>query len=145
MSEAQRQCAKIGDQYTAVMDSPTKSIIISRRILYLPQRTEEEGSVTYGAMRVRPFADAEAATMDRHPVVLPEKLRDHALRFIHDSFGHPGYTRLLASCHLKYWWKGMTKSITEYCTKCQHCKLRKSSHRVSLPPLQGYPGVTRPF
>jgi len=78
-------------------------------------------------------------------VLLPLSLREPLMRFIHDENAHPGSTRLLASCQIKYWWRGMTTYVNEYASKCQHCKKRNLSHKVSLPPLQKYPGVSRPF
>jgi hypothetical protein len=129
----------------AVLNSPTKSIIAHRRILYVPQRIEEDLSITYGALRARPLHETPTNSSENDPVVLPLALREQALRFVHDAFGHPGSSRLKVSIQLKYWWKGLAKSVIDHCTACQHCKLRKSSHRVIKPPLQHYPPVTRPF
>ena len=101
--------------------------------------------ITYGALRVHPLDDEVGATMERHSVVLPLPLRNQALRYVHDAFGHQGKTRLMASIQLKYWWKGMRRAVNNHCTACQHCRLRKSSHRVVQPPLQHYAPVVRPF
>ena len=78
-------------------------------------------------------------------MVLPLALRQPLMRFLHDENAHPRATRLLVSCQIKYWWRGMTTYITEYATKCQHCKKRNLSHKVATPPLQRYPPVSRPF
>ena len=90
MYQLQQQCPSLENYLTAVMASPTKSITVSKKIFYVPQQTEEDNTIQYGAMRVRPKDDVMAAAMDRHPVALPVVLQEQAIRSIHDAFGHPG-------------------------------------------------------
>ena len=141
----QQNCPSIGHHLEAIMASPDRSIVVSQRILYLKRWTDENNINQIGAIRVKPIDPVEAESMDRHPVLLPLSLREQALRFVHDSFGHPGYNRLLASIQIKYWWKGMFKSVKDHCTACQHCRLRTPSHRVVRPPIQHYPRANRAF
>ena len=71
MSQQQAKCPIVSAYITAVMDSPTKSIIAHKRILYVPQRIEEDLSIRYGALRARPLHQVPASHSENHPVVLP--------------------------------------------------------------------------
>jgi len=152
-------------QYFELLEEPhlargvrTESFYKHNRVIYQPKYSvsgEDNVIERKGALRAKKhnstldtttvITDINDSEVFRNPVVLPLALRGPLMRFMHDENAHPGATRLLASCQLKYWWRGMTTYISEYASKCQHCKRRNLSHKVAVPPLQRYPGVTRPF
>ena len=158
MLELQLACPLVQKYLTDIQVSTTGMIHKHNKLLYQPLYTKMEGENTVickGALRAMEWKTAPTGVQEvfevtteeafTHPVVLPLALRQPLMRFLHDENAHPGATRLLASCQLKYWWRGMTTYITEYATKCQHCKKRNLSHKVATPPLQRYPPVSRPF
>ena len=128
------------------------------RLLYQPSysiTSDNAEVIKHGALRAKTHKLTSVAEVGElsisseegftHPVVLPLVLRGPLMRFLHDENAHPGASRLLASCQLKYWWRGMTTYVNEYASQCQHCKRRNLSHKVASPPIQRYPGVSRPF
>ena len=55
------------------------------------------------------------------PIVVPDVLKDCLLILAHDKQGHNGFRRTYASLKNRYHWKGMKKSVYQYCTNCQVC------------------------
>ena len=64
MRELQRQCSTISPLFEAVSSSPTKSVFWLKKRIYVPQRTDHDGTISYGAMRVRPMNEDEAAKLE---------------------------------------------------------------------------------
>jgi hypothetical protein len=158
MLDLQMACPLVKSYFVELQDSGQDTLIKHGRLLYQPKYAVihgEESISMRGALRAKSYQPtAESNTGDyeikdteafNNPVVLPLALREPLMRFLHDENAHPGSTRLLASCKLKYWWRGLTTYVNEYASKCQHCKKRNLSHKVAVPPLQRYPGVSRPF
>jgi hypothetical protein len=78
--------------------------------------------------------------------VLPESLRLMAIKFFHDSQGHPGIKRTLATMHTKYYWRHMSKDIKQHIECCTRCNRRKSDSAThSTPPVLHQPIPTRPM
>ena len=61
------------------------------------------------------------------PIVVPDILKDCLLILAHDKSGHNGFRRMYTSLKNRYHWKGMKKSIHQYCTSCQVCA--KTQHQ----------------
>ena len=66
------------------------------------------------------------------PVVVPDVLKDCLLILAHDKQGHNGLRRTYASLKNRYHWKGMKKSVYQYCTNCQVC----AKHNIKTQQLK---------
>ena len=135
MLELQQACPLVKSYFTEKQESGKDTLFKYNRLLYQPTYTVEENNNPLekrGALRAKiyqptlqqPTGDYIVTQTEafEHPVVLPLSLREPLMRFLHDENAHPGATRLLASCQLKYWWRGQTTYVNEYASKCQHCK-----------------------
>ena len=78
------------------------------------------------------------------PIIVPDILKDCLLILAHDKQGHNGFRRTYASLRNRYHWKGMKKSIHQYCSRCQVCAKHnnktqqlKNEHFSSPPTTNG--------
>lgn len=73
-------------------------------------------------------------------LVIPESLRDEALRSIHGNgpMGHYGLMKTKARARERYYWERMITDVTDWVRKCQSCATRKSSPTIK-PPLHPIP------
>ena len=69
--------------------------------------------------------------------VLPSSLQKMALKFFHDSNGHPGIKRTVATLQTKYFWIGLTSTARDHVQRCIRCSRRKmaTSTQAGKPSL----------
>ena len=66
------------------------------------------------------------------PIVVPDILKDCLLILAHDKSGHSRFIRMYGSLKNRYYWKGMKKSVHQYCTNCQVC----TKHNIKTQQLK---------
>ena len=68
-------------------------------------------------------------------LVVPEGLVNEILSLNHDSIyaAHPGRHRMLDILKLKFWWKGMSRHVDEYVSKCDTCQRRHGRQEFKAP------------
>ena len=62
------------------------------------------------------------------PIVVPDFPREYLLILAYDKPGHNGFSRTYLSLKMRYYWRGMKKSIHEHYTKCQVC----AKHNIKI-------------
>ena len=72
------------------------------------------------------------------PVVL-HPCHDHAM-----SGGHLAYKHTFDKVRDRFWWPTLHYDVITWCSDCQACQLRKSSHRRAKLPT-GHLPIDRPF
>ena len=88
-----------------------------------------------GLVLLQSSAGSTRICVPRDPELLERLMWEH-----HDSptKGHMGHEKTLYDLRLRYYWKGMDKSIRQYintCEKCQRIKVRQSKEPGLLHPL----------
>jgi len=73
--------------------------------------------------------------------MVPQHLRDLAMRIHHEGLGHAGASRGLATLKVNYYWEGMRGEITDWCRSCVACKLRNAYYCRPKVPVHSYPEV----
>ena len=66
------------------------------------------------------------------PIVVPDILKDCLLILAHDKQGHNSFSRTYASLKNRYHWKGIKKSVHQYCTNCKVC----AKHNIKTQQLK---------
>ena len=61
----------------------------------------------------------------QYQLIVPNKYREVALKFVHDKMGHLGRYRTLELLRERYYWPGMQQAVVNYITKCGRCLRRK--------------------
>ena len=61
----------------------------------------------------------------QYQLIVPNKYREVALKFVHDKMGHLGRDRTLELLRERYYWPGMQQAVVNYITKCGRCLRRK--------------------
>ena len=79
-------------------------------------------------------------------LVLPTQCRQLVLRLAHDvpTAGHLGVTKTRNRVLQRYYWPGVFKEVTEYCTTCEVCQ-RSRGRRPARAPLVSMPLIQKPF
>lgn len=67
--------------------------------------------------------------------VLPEILKDRALRDIHDTAGHQGQARTIYLAWQRFYWPRMESDVKEYVRCCDRCILAKTPEPAARAPL----------
>ena len=62
------------------------------------------------------------------PILVPDILKETLLILVHNN----GFRRTYMSLKIRYYWKGMKKSIHEHCTRCQVC----AKHNIKTQQLR---------
>ena len=65
-------------------------------------------------------------------IIVPDILKDCLLILAHDKQGHNGFRRMYASLRNRFHWKGMKKSISQHCSRCQVC----AKHNIKTQQLK---------
>ena len=60
--------------------------------------------------------------MDKPKIVVPYSIQYPSIRWMHSLIGHAGISRLSAILKRHFWFPNMTKSITEFVSKCEFCQ-----------------------
>ena len=83
--------------------------------------------------------------MGEHPIVLPDSMVLEVVKHFHDYQGHRKFQKLYETMRDKFWFKGITQYISEYCQTCEICQKTKTTKYIK-PPMGsthvGYPNVT---
>jgi transposase InsO family protein len=68
-------------------------------------------------------------------VVIPKTLVKAVLKCYHELpfTAHQGIVRTMAAIKRKYWWKSLSRDVTEYINECEACAKRKTGNRVIAP------------
>ena len=79
-------------------------------------------------------------------LVLPTQCRQLVLRLAHDvpTAGHLRVTKTRNRVLQRYYWPGVFKEVTEYCTTCEVCQ-RSRGRRPARAPLVSMPLIQKPF
>ncbi|KAI3351461.1 hypothetical protein L3Q82_020223, partial [Scortum barcoo] len=73
-------------------------------------------------------------TSQRRQLVLPEKYRSIALKYLHDEMGHVGTERVINLARDRFYWPYMKREIDLYVTKkCACVKQKKPASQVRAP------------
>ena len=84
---------------------------------------------------------------DRSQLVLPATRRPTVLHLPHTvpMAGHMGRDKTLQRLLLRFWWPGITKDVTEFCTSCAACQRTAHITRDDRAPLIPLPVIGEPF
>ena len=76
----------------------------------------------------------------RIKLVIPETLKEEALRLAHDltSAGHFGIAKTLAKLKYTFYWPQLYSAVHDYVTTCATCTTNKKAHRKAKAPLGSY-------
>ena len=79
-------------------------------------------------------------------VVIPHSLAPTVLSILHGSSlsGHFGADKVIQKAHQTCYWPGMRRDITEFCTRCLPCQVRRAPVPALRAPLQPITS-SRPF
>lgn len=72
----------------------------------------------------------------RHQFIMPEGLREKAMKGIHDLAGHQGQTRTLHLARQRFFWPKMEHDVRVYVKHCQRCILAKTPEPSARAPLE---------
>ena len=76
-------------------------------------------------------------------LVLPQCLRETALRLLHDQSGHQGIERTTALVRKRFYWTGLYGDVTKFCKQCYRCCSAKMPQpRIRVP--MGHLLATKP-
>ena len=72
--------------------------------------------------------------------VLPESLRNSALRKLHDSriAGHHGRARTIQRVKERYYWIGLATYVNNYCSICDGCQKKQPLKLSEHGPMKCY-------
>ncbi len=84
-------------------------------------------------------------TREVRQVVVPESLKEMALKIFHDMAGHPGNERTRYTMKQYFFWSGYRADIESHVGCCEMCRLRKSFNARAKPPILKYDPVFAPL
>ena len=78
-----------------------------------------------------------------YQVLIPFSMRSDVLKFLHNSFAHPGYKQMYQRSRLICTWRCIGRDIHKYIKNCHTCSQNKG---VTYPKhVYKYPTTNRPF
>ena len=70
-------------------------------------------------------------------IVVPESLQLPLTEWYHNTLCHPGETRTEMTIKQHFWWRGLTTTVRNVCSKCVTCQTTKRTHNSKYGQLPG--------
>ena len=78
-------------------------------------------------------------------IVVPESLQLPLTEWYHNTLCHPGETRTEMTIKQHFWWRGLTTTVRNVCSKCVTCQTTKRTHNSKYGQLPAKEAEAEPW
>ena len=78
-------------------------------------------------------------------IVVPESLQLPLTEWYHNTLCHPGETRTEMTIKQHFWWRSLTTTVRNVCSKCVTCQTTKRTHNSKYGQLPAKEAEAEPW